>query len=70
MKICGYNALLTKFPSSSCHDKVSYYDITVTSLLINYGATSDFYLCGMHDTAYDTPIVASLRAQKIGSSLS
>jgi hypothetical protein len=39
---------------------VSYYDITLTSLLINYYVTSDFCLHGMHDTSYDTPIVASL----------
>jgi hypothetical protein len=41
-----------------CHDTVSYYDTTLTSLFINCHATSDF--CGMHDTSYDTPIVTSL----------
>jgi hypothetical protein len=60
MQICGHDALLTKFPSSPCHDTVSYYDTTLLSLLINYNATSNFCLGGMHDITYDTPIVASL----------
>jgi hypothetical protein len=54
------DALAIKFSSYSCHNTVSYYDTTLTSLLINYYATSDFCLHGMHDTSYDTPIVASL----------
>jgi hypothetical protein len=60
MQICGHDAFSIEFPSSSCHDTVSYYDTTLTSLLINYSATSDFCLYGMHDTSYDTPIVTSL----------
>jgi hypothetical protein len=60
MQICGHDALPIKFSSSSYHDTVSYYDITSLSLLINFYATSVFYLGGMHDTSYDTSIVASL----------
>jgi hypothetical protein len=60
MQICGHDALLTKFPSSLCHDTVSYYDTTLPTFLINYCATSDFCLDDIHDTTYDTPIVASL----------
>jgi hypothetical protein len=59
MQICGYDALPIKFSSYSCHDIVSYYDSTLTSLLTYYNATSDFYLRGMHDTANDTPMVVS-----------
>jgi hypothetical protein len=64
MQICGQDAFPIKFSSSLCHDTVSYYDTTVTSLLLNYCATSDFCLCGMHDTGYDTTIVASLSHPK------
>jgi hypothetical protein len=61
MQICGHNALLIKISSSSCYDTVSYYDTTLIFLLINYYATSDFCLYGMHNTSYDILIVASLR---------
>jgi hypothetical protein len=63
MQICGYDALSIKFPSSLCHDTVSYYDTTLTSLLIDYCVASDFFLHGMYDTTYNTPIVASLIGQ-------
>jgi hypothetical protein len=56
--------LLVEFFCFVCHDMVSYYEITLTSLFINCYATSDFCLCGMHNTSYDTPIVTSL-TQKI-----
>ena len=41
---------------------VSTYDTTITSLIINYNATSDFCQHGMHDTTYDTTIGTSLIA--------
>jgi hypothetical protein len=56
-KFCRLDALLINFSRSLCYDTVSYYD---TYLLINYCATSDFCLHGMHDTAYDSFIVASV----------
>jgi hypothetical protein len=46
----------------TCYDTVLWYDITLTFLLINYGATSDFCMHVMDDTSYDTLIVSSLRA--------
>jgi hypothetical protein len=61
MQICEYDVLVINFFSTTCHDTVSYYDTILTSLLINYYATSDFYLYDMHNTAYDTLIVTSLR---------
>jgi hypothetical protein len=42
------------------YDIVSWYDTTLTSLLIYYGATLAFYMYVVHDTSYDIPIVNSL----------
>jgi hypothetical protein len=49
-----------KFSSFTCYDTVSTHDITLMYLLINCCATSYVYQYGMHDTTYDTCIVASL----------
>ena len=46
---------------------VSTYDTTITSLIINYSATSDFCQHGMHDTTYDTTIWASLNKYSLRS---
>jgi hypothetical protein len=48
-----------------CHGTVSYYNTALISLLIDYCATSDFYLRSMHETTYDTPIVASLTCKGV-----
>jgi hypothetical protein len=45
-----------------CYDTVSYYDTSLISLFINWCDTSDFCQHTIHNTAYDTSIVASLRA--------
>jgi hypothetical protein len=44
----------------ACYHTISYYGITLTSLFIYYHPTSAFYKHGMHDTTYNTFIVASL----------
>jgi hypothetical protein len=62
MQICGHDALAIKFLNSLCHDTVY---ITLTSFLINYCVISEFCLRGMHDTIYDTSIVASLNIIQI-----
>jgi hypothetical protein len=61
MQIYGYDVFGIALSSFTCYDTVSYYDTSLTSLFINWYATSDFCQHGMHDTAYDTSIVASLR---------
>jgi hypothetical protein len=58
--MCEQDVFASRLSYFACHDTVSYYDTTHTSLFINCHATSDFCLCGMHDTTYDTPIVSSL----------
>jgi hypothetical protein len=58
--MCEQDVFASRLSYFACHDTVSYYDTTHTSLFINCHATSDFYLGGMHDTSYDTPIVTSL----------
>jgi len=61
MQICVHDVFAIKFSSFTWYDTVSYYDTTLIALLINCcAATSDFCQHGKHDTAYDTPIVASL----------
>jgi hypothetical protein len=52
--------VFARFFYFACHDTVSYYDIIFTSLFTNCHAILDFYLGGMHDTNYDTPIVTNL----------
>jgi hypothetical protein len=42
------------------YDTVYTYDTTIVSLIIYYGDTSSFCMHGMHDTSYNTTIVASL----------
>jgi hypothetical protein len=60
MQMCVHDVFVIKFSWFVCHDTVSYYDTTLISHLIKWCATSDFCQHGMHDTTYDTPIVASL----------
>jgi hypothetical protein len=60
MQICVQDVFDTNFSRLMCHDTVSWYDTTLTSLLINYGATLAFYMHVVHNTNYDTPIVSSL----------
>jgi hypothetical protein len=60
MQICGYDAFVIALFSFTCYDTVSYYDTSLISLIINWCATSAFCMHEMHDTAYDTSIVASL----------
>jgi hypothetical protein len=62
MQVCVHDVFATSLSSFACHDNVSYYDTTLTSLFINYCVTSAFYQHGMHDTTYNTPIVSSLRS--------
>jgi hypothetical protein len=47
-----------------CYDTVLWYDTIFTSLIINYNATSAFYMHIVHDTSYDSPIVISLKIAK------
>jgi hypothetical protein len=49
------------FSSYTCYDTISTYATTIISLIINYGDTSAFCMHDMHDTSYDTTIMASLR---------
>ena len=56
----------TKFSCFTCYDMVSTYDTLTISFFINCYAKSDFCQHGMHDTAYDTPIVASLMLLIVG----
>jgi hypothetical protein len=58
--MCEQDVFASRLSYFACHDTVSYYDTTHTSLFINCHATSDFYLDDMHDTSYDTPIMTSL----------
>jgi hypothetical protein len=60
MQICVQDVFVTNFFKLMCYDTVSWYDTILTSLLINYGATSDFCMHVVYDTSYDTPIVSSL----------
>jgi hypothetical protein len=60
MQICVQDVFAINFSRLTCYDTVSWYDTTLTSLLINYGATSAFCMHVMYDTSYDTPIVSSL----------
>jgi hypothetical protein len=60
MQICVHDVFAIRFSCFACHDMVSYYNTTLTSLFINYCAISDFYLHDTYDITYDTPIVASL----------
>jgi hypothetical protein len=55
--MCEQDVFASRLSYFACHDTVSYYDTTHTSLFINCHATSDFCLGGMHDTSYNTPIV-------------
>jgi hypothetical protein len=65
--MCEQDVFASRLSYFACHDTVSYYDTTHTSLFINYHATSDFCLGGMHNTSYDTLIVTSLRTLITGS---
>jgi hypothetical protein len=58
--MCEHDVFPSRLSCYVCHDTVSYYDTTHTSLFINCHATSDFCLGGIYDTSYDTPIVTSL----------
>jgi hypothetical protein len=60
MQIYVRDVFVTNFFRLTCYDIVSWYDTTLTSLLINYGATSAFYIHVVHDTSYDILIVSSL----------
>jgi hypothetical protein len=60
MQIYVQDLLDINFSSSMCYDTVSTYDTSTLSLILNCTATSAFCMHGMHDTTYDTPIVASL----------
>jgi hypothetical protein len=59
MQICGYDVFVIALSSFMCYDIVLYYRTSLISLIINWCATSVFYMYGMHDTAYDTSIMAS-----------
>jgi hypothetical protein len=74
MQIGVHDVFFIKFFSFTCYDTVSYYDTmhygcsiinrdggstTLISHLINWCATLDFCQHDMHDTTYDTSIVAS-----------
>jgi hypothetical protein len=59
MQIYVQDVFVTNFSRLTCYDIV-WYDTTLTSLLINYGATSAFCMHVVHDTNYDTLIVSSL----------
>jgi hypothetical protein len=63
--MCVHNVFSSRLSSFMCHDTVSYYNITLISLYINWHATSDFCQCGMHETSYDTSIVISLMSMSI-----
>jgi hypothetical protein len=60
MQICVHDVFATKISSFTCYGTVSTYDTSLTSLIINWCATYNFYLHDMHDTTYDILIVASL----------
>jgi hypothetical protein len=49
--------LLVGFLDYAYHDMVSYYDITFTSLFINYRVILDFCQHCMYDISYDTSII-------------
>jgi hypothetical protein len=49
------------FSYFTCHDTLSYYDTTLTSLFINCYTTLDFLLRGTHHTTHDTLTLASLK---------
>jgi hypothetical protein len=61
MQNCIQDLLNIIFSSYTCYDIVSTYDTTIVSLIINYGDTSAFCMHKIHDTSYDTTIVASLK---------
>jgi hypothetical protein len=61
MQIGVHDVFALKFFSFTCYVTVSYYDTTIISHLINRCATSDFCQHDIHDTTYDTLIVASLK---------
>jgi hypothetical protein len=63
MQIYVEDVFVTNFSRLTCYDTVSWYDTTLTSLLINYGATSAFYMHVVHGSTYDTLIVSSLTHQ-------
>jgi hypothetical protein len=63
--MCEHDVFASRISCFACHDTVSYYDTILTSLFINYHGISNFYLCGMHDTSYDTFIVTSLRMEVV-----
>jgi hypothetical protein len=65
MQIYVEDVFVTNFSRLTCYDTVSWYDTTLTSLLINYGATSAFYMHIMYDTSYDISIVSSLRKSTV-----
>jgi hypothetical protein len=60
MQNCVQYLFDTNFSRYTCYDTVSTYDITLISLIVNYGDTSAFCMHEMHDTIYDTTIVTSL----------
>jgi hypothetical protein len=60
MQIYVQDVFAIRLFSFTYYDTVSYYDITLTSLFINYCAISIFYQHSIHDTTYDTPIISSL----------
>jgi hypothetical protein len=66
MQNCVQDLFDTIFSRYTCYNTVSTYDTTLISLIINYGDTSAFCMHGMYDTSYDTTIVTSLRARKVG----
>jgi hypothetical protein len=63
--MCEYDVFPSRLSCYVCHDTVSYYDTTSTSLFINCHATSDFCLGGIHDISYDTLIVTSLSSLEV-----
>jgi hypothetical protein len=61
MQICEYDVFIIALFSFICYNTVSYYDTSLIFLIINWCTTLVFYIHKMHDTVYNTSIVASLK---------
>jgi hypothetical protein len=67
MQNCVQDLFDIGFSSYTCYDTISTYDTTIVSLIINYKDTSAFCMHRIHDTGYDTTIMASLRRELSGN---
>jgi hypothetical protein len=52
MQICVHDVFATKISSFTCHDMVSTYDTTITSLLINFCPHKIFVHIKLVDSYY------------------